>query len=134
MKKAMSVMLVGLAGLGGCAAIPTFGTISKTPLQLPNGELAYRYEGRANFQHQHEVADNMMAEHCKALNGGVAVAIDAQQQIIGASTFARSSANANATVTGPYQQRSVSGYGSSSGTATTIGNRQQSILFKCVKP
>ena len=125
--------LAGCALLSACVVIPTFGSISKTPMQLPNGELAYRYEGRANFPHQQEVADKMMAEHCMSMNGGVAIAVDAQQSVIGAAAFGNSNTNIAGTATGPYQNRSFNATANTSSSGSTLANKQQYITFRCVK-
>jgi hypothetical protein len=122
-----------IAGLVGCAAVPTFGHVSTTPVALPNGELAYVYEGRANFAHQTEVADKMMAEHCAKVNGGAPVVVNAQRTVIGAANFANATTNANATATGPYQARSYSGTANTYGTSSAMVNRQQQLMFRCVK-
>ena len=122
-----------LAALGGCAVIPTFGSVSKTPMQLPNGELAYRYEGRANFPHQQAVADKMMAEHCAAVNGGIPVIVDAQQMAIGAATFGNSNTNVTGTASGPYQQRTYNANASTSSSGSALANKQQQVVFRCIK-
>ena len=119
--------------LSACAAIPTFGSISKTPMQLANGDLAYRYEGRANYPHQQEVADKMMAEHCMSLSGGAAIVVDAQQSIIGAAAFGSSNASIAGTATGPYQLRSYNAAASTNSSGSALANKQQYITFRCVK-
>jgi len=119
--------------LGGCAVIPTFGSVSKTPMQLPNGEFAYRYEGRANFAHQQEVADRMMAEHCTSVNGGMAVIVDAQQMVIGAAAFGTSNTSLTGTANGPYQQRTYNATANTTSSGSALANKQQQIIFRCVK-
>ena len=127
------IVLFGCAVLSACAVIPTFGSISKTPMQLPSGELAYRYEGRANFPHQQDVADKMMAEHCISVNEGSPIAIDAQQSVIGAAAFGNSNTNIAGTASGPNQNRSVNAIASTNASASTLANKQQHITFRCVK-
>ena len=119
--------------LSACAVIPTFGSVSKTPMQLANGDLAYRYEGRANFPHQQEVADKMMAEHCTSVNGGAARIVDAQQSVIGTAAFGNSNTNITGTATGPYQQRAYNATASTNSSGSALANKQQYIIFRCVK-
>lgn len=119
--------------LGGCAIIPTFGSVSKTPIKLQNGELAYRYEGRANFAHQQEVADKMMAEHCVSVNGGAPVIVDAQQMVLGSAAFGNANTNITGTASGPYSQRNYNANASTSSSGSTLSNKQQQVVFRCVK-
>ena len=102
-------------------------------MQLANGDLAYRYEGRANFPHQQEVADKMMAEHCMSVNGGNAIILDAQQSVIGAADFGSSNTRIAGTATGPYQQRSYNATANTNASGGTLANKQQYIVFRCVK-
>lgn len=132
MLKAIST-LTASAALSACAVIPTFGSVSKTPMQLPSGELAYRYEGRANFAHQQEVADTMMAEHCASVNGGKPVVVDAQQMVIGAAAFGSSNTSLTGTATGPYQQRTYNATANTTSSGSALANKQQQIIFRCVK-
>ncbi len=122
-----------LTVFSGCAVIPTFGSVSKTPIQLPNGELAYRYEGRANFPHQQEVADKMMTEHCIGANGGTPVIVDVQQMVIGTAAFGNSNMNITGTASGPYQQRTYNATANSSSSGSALANKQQYVVFRCVK-
>jgi hypothetical protein len=133
MIKTTTAVIVLLALLSGCAVIPTFGSISKTPIQLANGDLAYRYEGRANFPHQQVVADQMMSEHCVAVNGGTAVIVDAQQSVIGAAVFGNSNTNIAGTASGPYPQRTYTANARTTSSGSTLANKQQQIIFRCLK-
>ena len=119
--------------LSGCAVIPTFGSISKTPMQLANGDLGYRYEGRANFPHPQEVADKMMSEHCLTVNGGAAIIVDAQQSVVGAVAFGNSNTSLSGTATGPYQQRSYNATANTYSSRSALANKQQYIVFRCAK-
>ena len=129
----ITVAITFLTALSGCAVIPTFGSISKTPIQLPNGDVAYRYEGRANFAHQQEVADKMMAEHCIAVNGGSPLIVDLQQKVIGVTTFGNSNSNITGTVSGQYQQRNYNANVSASNSSSGLANKQQQVVFRCAK-
>ncbi|MCA0204328.1 MAG: hypothetical protein LCH92_08300 [Proteobacteria bacterium] len=107
MKKLTAVMVL----LAGCA--PTYGSISSTPMQLGDGSLAYRYQGRANFGHQLAEADRQMAEHCAAVNGGRPVMVRQDTRQIGGGGFV---------------QAQPTGFASFS----AMSNQNQEILFRCV--
>jgi hypothetical protein len=100
------------------AALPacTHSTVSEVPFQLPDGTLAYRYQGRANFAHQMADADRTMAEHCQRVNGGRPVVVAAETRRIG---------------TGGIAQGSVSS-GFATGAFTTAANQNQELIYRCV--
>lgn len=120
-----SVILVS-ASLVACS----FGSVSKTPVQLSNGEFAYRYEGRANFAHQNAEADRMMAEHCRSINGGFPVIVDARQSVVGAARLGQANTTLSGTSTAP---GSFNASATTNSSVNTLANRQQSLLFRCVR-
>lgn len=114
--------------LAGC----THGNISSTPMEIPGVGTVYRYQGRANFAHQMAEADRLMAEECKARNGGKPVMVNLQQRDLGMMAIGSGQANTtfNATGTG----NSVAGTARTTSTSTMSGlrNMNQEILFRCV--
>lgn len=100
MKKA----LIAVLALGAC----TYAQVSATPVQLPDGGEGYRYTGRANFAHQMQEADRVMAETCAA-RGGRPLIVEQGERNIGAGGF-------------------ING-----GTVMMSANRQQDIIFRCVR-
>jgi hypothetical protein len=94
--------LAAAAMLSAC----TYANVSATPVALANGTEAYRYTGRANFNHQMAEADNVMAQTC-AQFGKRPVIIDQGTRAIGAGAM----------LNGPFVNAQV--------------NTQQDILFQC---
>ncbi len=93
-----------LIAVAGC----TYAQVSATPVQLPDGSEGYRYTGRANYQHQMVEADRAMAATCAAK--GLRPVIVQQNE------------------------RNIGGGAILAGNAAMIGaNRQQDIIFRCVK-
>lgn len=111
MKLSFVVALMVTVLVAACTP-PTFGSVQRTPVSLPNGQLAYVYQGRANFPGQLAVADEMMASHCQSIGKSQAVIQDRQLQNLGA----------------------VSGINATSGMASggVLANQNQNILFSCV--
>ncbi len=104
MSKITLVTCVFFAFASGC----TYATVQATPVQLPDGGEGYRYSGRANFQHQLAEADRVMAETCFA-RGGRPLVVEQGERNIGAGAILAGN------------------------TAMIGGNRQQDIIFRCVK-
>ena len=96
--------LVLILPLLGC----TYAQVSATPVQLPDGSEGFQYTGRSNFGYQLAEADQVMSETCAA-RGGRPVMVEQSERNIGGGAVL----NGN--------------------TAMIGANRQQSIIFKCVK-
>lgn len=96
------------AAVAVIAAGCTYSNVSATPVQLADGSTAYRYTGRANFTYQQAEADKVMAGTC-AQQGLKPVVVGQDTQVIGA------------------------GAAWGQGVGAVGANRQQEILFKCVK-
>lgn len=117
------------------ACVPTYGAISMTPIEIPGVGTAYRYQGRANFQHQIAEADRMMAEHCAKVGGGRPVILNQNTRNIGfggtghstASTYATGSATEILGGYGLQGSATTTGYG----TTSVMANQNQEILFRC---
>lgn len=101
-------------------------------MQTSEGEV-YRYQGRANFAHQIEEGDRVMAEKCHNVNGGHPVLVDMQKKYLGQVNFANGTATTtgNAIVTGNVVTGSANTIASAS--STSVANYNQEVLFKCVK-
>ena len=133
----MKIWQIVMAGLLCAGCVPTYGAISSTPLIVQGVGEVYRYQGRANFAHQFEVADRQMAEHCQRLNGGRAVMVAHQTRNVGFGGIMQGQSNTimSGTATGG------PGLSTATGTATTTGfgtgsvmaNQNQEILFRCVR-
>jgi len=91
----------------------------------------YRYEGRSNFSHQLEKADEMMASTCKENNGGYPVVVDLRQKDLGVVVLGsgQSTTNLSASSYGnnAYGTATTSSYGS----ASAMRNQNQVVLFRC---
>jgi hypothetical protein len=91
----------------------------------------YRYEGRSNFSHQLEKADEMMASTCKEDNGGYPVIVDLRQKDLGVVVLGsgQSTTNLSASSYGNnvYGTATTSSYGS----ASAMRNQNQVVLFRC---
>lgn len=100
----MRLSLLAALAVAGC----TYAQVSATPVQLPDGGEGYRYTGRANFAHQMQEADRVMAETCAA-RGGRPLIVQQGERNIGAG-------------------------GMINGNTVMMGaNRQQDIIFRCVR-
>lgn len=109
----------------------TFGHVSSIPMEIEGIGKVYRYEGRSNFSHQLEKADEMMASTCKEKNGGYPVIVDLQQKDLGVVVFGSGQSSTN--LSGNAYGNSVYGTAttSSSGSINAMKNQNQAILFKC---
>lgn len=97
LKKLLAFCLVA-----GC----TYGNISATPIQLPDGTEAFKYTGRANFGYQLDEADQAMAATCASI-GKRPVIVQQGTRAIGAGAVFTDN-------------------------AAGIGmNQQQDIIFRC---
>lgn len=94
-----------LISLSAC----TYANIGATPVLLADGSTAYRYSGRDNFAHQRAEADSAMAKFCAQGDGGRPVIVQQGSSVIGG------------------------GIALGGGVATAMANRQQEIIFRCVK-
>lgn len=93
-----------IVAVSGC----TYAQVSATPVQLPDGGEGFRYSGRSNFGHQIAEADRVMAETCAARKGRPLIVNQTERNIGGGALL--------------------------TGNTVMIGaNRQQDILFRCVK-
>lgn len=86
----------------------TYAQVSATPVQLPDGGEGFRYTGRANFGHQMAEADRVMAETCAAQGGRPLIVEQAERNIGGGAIL-------------------------SGNTIMAGANRQQDIVFRCVR-
>ena len=86
----------------------TYAQVQATPVQLADGGEGYRYSGRANFGYQIAESDRVMAETC-AKTGKRPVIVEQAERNIGGG----------AVLTG--------------NTAMLGANRQQDIIFRCVR-
>jgi hypothetical protein len=133
-----SKMGKGISALGAVLTLAgcTHAAISSTPMEIPGVGTVYRYQGRANYAFQIEEGDRLMAEDCKARNGGHPVIVDLQKRDMGSvaigSGTSTTTANVNAygnrnnaTATGTATTNSV-------GTVGTSRKVNQEILYKCV--
>jgi len=129
-KNGFVVLVVGLAGC-------THANISSIPMEISGVGTAYRYQGRANFAHQFAEADRMITEDCKRRNGGRPVIVSAQKQDLGVVAFRNGNSTTNATVQATGNRYGATAYGTahtySSGATTYMRNKNQEILYKCVK-
>lgn len=91
-----------------CVSSCTYANVQTTPIMLADGHEAYRYTGRANFTHQLQEADQVMQQTC-AEKGGSPVIVSQNEHAIGGGAILAQN------------------------TATIGINRQQDILFRCVK-
>jgi hypothetical protein len=128
-----SIALLTLAiALTGC----TFANISSIPLEIEGVGTVYRYQGRANYSHQFAEADKLIAEDCKARNGGKPVIVNLQKRDIGTITFEDGQARTriNATSTRNQYNSNIIGNATTrySGSTTEMRNYNQEILYKCV--
>lgn len=98
-------MLIPLFAVSAC----TYANIGTTPVLLADGSTAYRYSGRDNFAHQQVEADSAMAAWCAEAGGGRPIIVQQDSSVIGG------------------------GFAVGNGVATAMANRQQEIIFKCVK-
>jgi hypothetical protein len=123
-----TVILIAI-GVSGC----TFASVSSLPINVPGHGEVYRYQGRANFPHQIAEADRMIVEDCKARNGGRPQIVDLSKQDLGVIAMGSGSSTTN--LAGSVVGNSISGVANttSSGTASTMRNMNQEILYKCVK-
>ncbi|MCU7806106.1 MAG: hypothetical protein KZQ96_23275 [Candidatus Thiodiazotropha sp. (ex Lucinoma borealis)] len=125
-------VLAAVITLAGC----THASISSIPLQIEGVGTVYRYQGRANFAHQIAKADRMIAEDCKARNGGHPVIVDLKKRDLGIVTMdsGQATTRINATATGNSHSTNVTGTATttSSGGVTALRNYNQEILYKCV--
>lgn len=87
----------------------TYATISATPVQLADGSTAFRYSGRDNFPHQRVEADREMSGWCSQIGGGRPIVVQQGSSIIGGGLVINN------------------------GIGTAMANRQQDIIFKCIK-
>jgi hypothetical protein len=124
-----------LALCSGC--VPTYGAISSTPMIVQGVGEVYRYQGRANFAHQFEVADQQMAAHCQRVNGGRAVMVAHQTRNVGFGGIMQGQSNTvmSGTATGGPGLASVTGAAATTGfgTGSVMANQNQEILFRCVR-
>lgn len=120
-----------LAGILSILVGCTFAHVSSTPMEVEGVGKVYRYEGRSNFSHQLEKADEVMAETCNQENGGYPVMVDLRQKDLGVVMLGsgQSTTNLSASSFGntTYGTATTSSYGS----ANALKNQNQVILFKC---
>ncbi len=113
--------------LAGC----TFAHVSSTPMHIEGVGKVYRYEGRSNFSHQLEKADEMMASTCKEENGGYPVIVDLRQKDLGVVVLGSGQSTTNLSTSSygntAYGTATTSSYGS----ASAMRNQNQVVLFRC---
>ncbi|AZR42999.1 hypothetical protein [Marinobacter salarius] len=109
----------------------TFGHVSSIPMEIEGIGKVYRYEGRANFSHQLEKADEMMASTCEEKNGGYPVIVDLQQKDLGVVVFGTGQSSTN--FSGNAYGNAVYGNASTSSTGSlnAMRNQNQAVLFRC---
>ena len=131
--QANTAMLSVVVVVAGC----THASISSIPMEVAGIGTVYRYQGRANFAHQMAEADRMIAEDCKARNGGKPVIVDLQKRDLGVVAFDSGQANTrvNANAAGSPYNTNITGTATTtaSGSTTVMRNYNQEILYKCVK-
>jgi hypothetical protein len=118
--------------IGSAASGCTHASVSSVPVEIPGVGTVYRYQGRANFPHQIAEADRMMTEDCQKKNGGHPVVVNRSLQDLGAVALAQGQSNTTATGQATPSGFSATSATSSSGSATSIKNTNQEILYKCV--
>lgn len=130
--RGITAFLSVVVSAAGC----THASISSIPMQVDGIGTVYRYQGRANFAHQMAEADRMIAEDCKARNGGKPIVVDLQKRDLGVIAFNSGQANTriDATATRNPYSSNITGTAAttSSGSATVMRNYNQEIHYKCV--
>jgi hypothetical protein len=130
--RATFAVLAAITTLAGC----TFASISSTPMEIEGVGTVYRYQGRANFGYQIAEADKLMAEDCKAKNGGHPVIVDLQKRDLGIVSMGSGQATTHLNATATNNPYSTNVYGTahttSSSSGTALRNYNQEILYKCV--
>ena len=111
----------------------TYAATSTIPVEIQGGDIAYRYEGRANFPHQIAEADRAMTAQCLKANGGKPVIVNLQKRTIGVGGIANTSTTGrvDGTLTGSNYQGTGATFGT--GLVSTMANQNQEILYRCVK-
>ena len=104
----MKYHLITVFAIGSILAGCTFAQVASTPVQLADGSEGYQYSGRDNFGYQNAEADRVMKETC-ATQGKRPLMVEQGKRNIGGSVV-------------------FTGYGAAVGA-----NRQQDIIFRCVK-
>lgn len=127
--RATLTLLALAAALAGCS----HASISSIPMQIEGVGTVYRYQGRANFAHQMALADQMIADDCKARNGGKPVIVDLQKVDLGTINMgsAQSTTRLNGTATG--NRFNGTAATSTFGGGSAMRNSNQEVLYKCVK-
>lgn len=124
MNRNFGTVLAFTAALAGC----THARISPIPMLIEGVGTVYRYEGRANFPHQLAEADRMIAQDCKARNGGTPVVVNLRKRDLGTVSLDSGQANARVSAIGGGNATVAT---SSNGSTTTMRNYNQEILYKC---